>query len=305
MNVLSAGLTWVDLRFRGYANAIATAVVSGAGGVGLIDPGPSTCLPVLEDELGRQGLGFDDVRWLLLTHIHLDHAGGVGCLVQRCPGVTVYVHERGARHLHDPSQLLASAEQLYGDRMAELWGDVVAVPESNLAPLRGGERIEVGGRRFEVAYTPGHATHHVSYFDSESRVAFVGDTAGVCVSGGYVLPPTPPPDIDVEHWQESVDRILAWAPESLFLTHFGSVSNPRSHLRALEENLGAAATMVQALLKESIDDDIRRARFLAWMQRELRRSGQDEELYGAALPIALSWYGLEHYWRRHHASADA
>ena len=298
MNVLAAGLTWVDLKFRGRAHVIATAVASGPGGVGLIDPGPSTCLAALEDALGAQGLRLDDVRWLLLTHIHLDHAGAAGSLARRCPDATVYVHERGARHLHDPARLLASAERLYGDRMRELWGDVLPVPERSLAVLRGGERIEAGGRRFEVAYTPGHAAHHISYFDRESGVAFVGDTGGVCVDGGYVLPPTPPPDIDLELWNESVETILSWGPDALFLTHFGSVRTPRSHLRTLQEHLRQAAEVARALLEEDADDEARRDRFVAWIEREMLRHGPDARLYGAAAPLALSWYGLARYWRK-------
>ena len=301
--MLAAGLTWVDLKFRGYARAIATAVVLGPGGVGLIDPGPSTCLAALEEGLGAQGVRLDDVRWLLLTHIHLDHAGAAGSLVRRCPGVTVYVHERGARHLHEPARLLASAERLYGDRMAELWGDVVPVPKESLVPLRGGERVEAGGRRFDVAYTPGHAAHHVSYFDPESGVAFVGDTAGVCVDGGYVLPPTPPPDIDLDLWDASVETILSWGPDTLFLTHFGSVRTPRPHLRSLQKHLRRAAEVARALLEENVDDQARRDRFVAWVERELLQCGPGTEVYGAAASIALSWYGLARYWRKRGAGA--
>jgi len=151
------------------------------------------------------------VTHLLLTHIHLDHAGAAGTLVREHPGITVLVHERGATHMARPEKLIDSAARLYGANMDRLWGEFAPVPEKNLVSLRGGERIDVGGRTLDVAYTPGHASHHVSYFDSSSGVAFVGDTAGVCINGGYVLPPTPPPTSTSSLWTESAARIEAWS----------------------------------------------------------------------------------------------
>ena len=157
-----------------------------------------------------------DVTALLLTHIHLDHAGATGSLVRENPALRVYVHERGAPHLVDPSKLLASASLLYGDAMERLWGEVSPVPASALTVLKGGERIEEGGRQLEVAYTPGHASHHVSYFNADTGIAFVGDTGGIkIVENGYVLPPTPPPDINLEAWDESLRTIEAWRPDTL------------------------------------------------------------------------------------------
>ena len=212
LNTLTHGLSWIDLQFQGRAGAIATAVIQGSAGVSLIDPGPTSCLGTLELGLQRLGVRLADVREILLTHIHLDHAGATGTIVRAHPDVRVFVHELGAPHMSDPGRLLSSAARLYGDQMDRLWGAVEAVPAANIAVLSGGERIEAGSRRFEVAYTPGHASHHVSYFDESSGVAFVGDTAGVCIDGGYVLPPTPPPDIDLDAWRTSVGRIEMWSP---------------------------------------------------------------------------------------------
>jgi glyoxylase-like metal-dependent hydrolase (beta-lactamase superfamily II) len=176
-------------------------------------------------------LGEEQPRALLLTHIHLDHAGASGNLVRRWPDLPVYVQERGARHLADPAKLLASAERLYGDQMERLWGEVAPVPEANLRPLSGGE--EVLG--FKVAYTPGHASHHVSYFHPPSGRAFVGDMAAVRIPpSDFVMPPTPPPDIDLELWEDSIDRILDWDPGSLGLTHFDAVEEPQEHLSSSE-----------------------------------------------------------------------
>ena len=203
MHPLAAGLDYVDLNFLGRPGIIATAVLHGASGAALIDPGPATTLTSLREGLARKGIGIRDVRHVLLTHIPLDHAGAAGALVEENPSIEVCVHEQGAPHMADPSRLIASATRLYGDDMGRLWGDFMPVPSSNLRVLEGGETLSVGGRELRVAYTPGHAVHHVSYFDPGSRVAFVGDTAGIRRgSSSFVMPPAPPPDIDLEAWRE-------------------------------------------------------------------------------------------------------
>jgi glyoxylase-like metal-dependent hydrolase (beta-lactamase superfamily II) len=166
--------------------------------------------------------------------------------------------------------------------------------------LKGGERIDVGGRSFEVAYTPGHASHHVSYFDRSSGVAFVGDTAGVCIDGGYVLPPTPPPDIDIELWQESRERIDAWAPQTIFLTHFGPVHNPAPHLQTLFHNLDRTAALVRDGLDGPGSDVEKAAQFAANLTRDLRRQMSEPQVaaYLLAAPPELLWLGLARYWRK-------
>lgn len=300
MTVLAPGLSWVDVLFLGRPHAIATAVVRAPGTMALIDPGPSTCLESLDLGLQQQGLRLSEVTHILLTHIHLDHAGATGTIVRRYPHVNVLVHERGAAHMVDPGKLVASAARLYGDQMDRLWGEVAAVPARNLTVLAGGERIDAGGRSFEVAYTPGHASHHVSYFDRSSGVAFVGDTAGVCIDGGYVLPPTPPPDIDVEAWKGSAARIEAWSPAMLFLTHFGPVQGAAPHLQALVDNLETTAGIVRTRLLEPGTDEEKSCRFAEGLQRELRRHMTDAQLaaYMVAAPPELLWAGLARYWRK-------
>jgi glyoxylase-like metal-dependent hydrolase (beta-lactamase superfamily II) len=297
---LTSGLAYIDLEFLGRRHAIATAVVHGAGEVALIDPGPSTSLDVLERRLRESGIGLQDVTHLLLTHIHLDHAGAAGTLVRRYPRLRVLVHERGAPHLVDPSKLMSSATRLYGDRMDRLWGEVLPVPQDNVVTLAGGETIEAGGRRFEIAYTPGHASHHVSFFDAASGIAFVGDTAGVLIDGGYVLPPTPPPDIDLELWSASVARIEQWAPATIFMTHFGPVAAVRPHMQALLSNLQTLASLALTTLREPGDDDQRRARFLDGLRLELRKQMTESQslTYEAASPLNLMWLGLARYWRK-------
>lgn len=300
MTVLAPGLSWVDLLFLGRPHAIATALVRGAGTLALVDPGPSSCLESLDIGLQQQGLRLSEVTHILLTHIHLDHAGATGTIVRRYPHVRVFVHERGAAHMADPAKLIASASRLYGDRMDRLWGEFAAVPAANLTALAGGERVDAGGRTFEVAYTPGHASHHVSYFDRSSGVAFVGDTAGVCIDGGYVLPPTPPPDIDIDAWKGSVARIDAWSPQTLFLTHFGPVPGATPHLQTLLENLETTAGLVRKRLAEPGTDEEKSRRFADDLQRELRRQMTDAQVaaYVVAAPPELLWPGLARYWRK-------
>ena len=300
MHTLSHGLSWIDLRFLGRSNVIATGVVQGSSGVALVDPGPTTCLATLEQGLQEHGIRWDDVRHILLTHIHLDHAGATGTIVRAHPKITVLVHERGAKHMIEPTKLLDSATRLYGDRMDQLWGEFAAVPAANVMVLTGGERVEAGGRLFDVAYTPGHASHHVSYFDSSSGVAFVGDVAGVCVLDGYVLPPTPPPDIDLEAWSVSVDRILAWSASTLFLTHFGPVPRVRPHLAELLDNLHLIAGRVRTSLDSEGTDEEKSEQFAEWLRQELRRKMSDAAVdsYVVAAGFKYLWYGLARYWRK-------
>lgn len=300
MTILASGLSWVDLLFVGQPQAIATAVVRSPGTLALIDPGPSSCLETLERGLEEQGLHLSELTHILLTHIHLDHAGATGTLVRRCPQAQVFVHERGAVHMADPGKLISSAARLYGDQMDRLWGKFEPVPERNLTVLVGGERIEAGGRSFEVAYTPGHASHHVSYFDRSSGVAFVGDAAGMCIDGGYVLPPTPPPDIDVEIWGRSVSLIDAWSPQTLFLTHFGPAPSAAPHLQAFRRNLDMVAELVRTGLSEPGTDEERSHRFTEALQRELRREMTEEQIatYFVTAPPNLLWLGLARYWKK-------
>ena len=299
MPLLAPGLAWIDLKFRGSPNVIATAVVSDAGGVALIDPGPTSCAPALELGLNGLGIRLTDVTHILLTHVHLDHAGVTGTLVRRVPFLKVLVHERGTPHVIDPSRLVRSATRLWGDQTNELWGEVAPVPASNVVTLHGGERIELAGRGFDVAYTPGHASHHVSFLDRSSGVACVGDVAGIRSTGNYVRPPTPPPDVDVDLWIESAGRIEAWDPQTMFLTHFGPAANVRPHLQSLIENLTASAEWVRRSLSEPGSDDEKAQRYAEYVDRELERhlSGTEILPHRVGAPFEVSWLGLARYWR--------
>jgi glyoxylase-like metal-dependent hydrolase (beta-lactamase superfamily II) len=291
---------YIDLQFLGSARAIATAVLTAADGVTLIDPGPTSCLPALEAGLRERGLGLRDVRSVLLTHIHLDHAGAAGTIAERVPGARVFVHERGAPHMIDPTKLLDSATRLYGDRMDLLWGAFEPVPADRLTVLKGGERLDVGGTSLQVAYTPGHAKHHVSYFDERNGAAYVGDTAGVQVRGEYLIAPTPPPDIDIEAWQESLTLIDAWQPVSLFLTHFGPVSPARPHLARMRTTIVTAAETVREMMKQPGTEAELAHRFAEQMRRDVRKALSETDARAAELaaPFDLLWAGLARYWRK-------
>src|SRR6266542_370771 len=302
MTTLAAGLDYIDLNFLRVPEIIATAILHSASGVALVDPGPSTTLDNLKGSLERKGMSLRDVRQILLTHIHLDHAGGTGSLVRENPEIEVFVHERGAPHMIDPSKLMASAGRLYGGEMERLWGEFVPVPSDRIRVLKGEERITVAGRELHVAYTPGHASHHVSFFDRSTRMAFCGDTAGIRRHGlGYIMPPTPPPDIDLEAWRASVDRILQWDPDTLSLTHFGPVHGARPHFQGMMENLESWSQMVRRLIaNSSLDDDQRQRAFLDEALTGIKRKvGEHEaEQYGRAGRLDYSWQGLSRYWRK-------
>lgn len=293
-------MAYIDLNFRGSPRVIATAVLSGPDGVTLVDPGPTSCLPALEAGLRERGLSLRDVRNLLLTHIHLDHAGAAGTIAERVPGVRVFVHERGAPHMIDPAKLLASATRLYGEHMDTLWGAFQPVPADRVTVLAGGERLELGGTFLKVAYTPGHAKHHVSYLDEHTGMAYVGDTAGVQVSGSYLIAPTPPPDIDIEAWQESLNTIEAWQPVSLFLTHFGPVTPARAHLARIRATVAAAAEAARELLKSGGTDEELSKRFAEQMRKDVRRELPEHEARAAELaaPFDQLWGGLSRYWSK-------
>lgn len=301
MPTIARGITYADLMFLGQPRVIAAAVLQNAGGAALVDPGPSTCLDTLRSSLREQGIAPADLRTILLTHIHLDHAGATGTLVRENPDIRVVVHERGAPHLVDPDKLLTSAARLYGDDMDRLWGEFLPVPEGNLHVLAGGERLAVGDRELEVAYTPGHASHHVCFLDRSSGVAFVGDTAGVRVGPErFALPPTPPPDIDLDAWKASIRQIEAWQADTLFITHFGPHEDAADQLASLTEHLDGLAATARAVIEGDAPAEERTERFVADTRRYLRRYMPEETaaLYDMAAPFSMCWLGLARYWKK-------
>ena len=297
-----ATTTWyADVQYRGVPRLIACAVLQTSGGFYLVDPGPSVSLGALESALAAGGIGFEEVRGLLLTHIHLDHAGASGSIVRAHPHVAVYVHARGARHLVQPERLLASAKRIYGDRMDTLWGAFLPVPSANVQVLHGGELLRLGNRSLRVAYAPGHASHHVCYLDEATGTAFAGDVAGMRILGApYLVPVAPPPDIDVEAWRKSMAQLRSWDPARLFLTHFGPHTDVGPHLDLAEARLDEWAAAVFASLAEAGDDAACAARFhrQEMAQAHAALLEQDRLPYQHMGQPRESWYGLARYWRK-------
>jgi glyoxylase-like metal-dependent hydrolase (beta-lactamase superfamily II) len=296
-------VTALDLDFLGRPGAIAAGLLTGPRGLALVDPGPASTLDALRAELARHGHRLADVDTVLITHIHLDHSGAVGVLVRENPRVQIYVHRRGAAHVVDPSKLISSARRLYGEQMERLWGEILPVPAENVHALDGGEAVRIAGVEVRVAYTPGHAVHHVSYFETLDGTTFAGDTGGIRVGQPLlVLPPTPPPDIDVEAWDASLALIRAWDPRRIFITHFGAFDKPLEHLEDLEQRLHAAAGAVRTLmLNQELDDEQRRRRFSDWVMAVLRERLPDDDWvqrYDAAIPVDHCWQGLARYWQK-------
>jgi glyoxylase-like metal-dependent hydrolase (beta-lactamase superfamily II) len=256
----------------------------------IVDPGPASCCETLVDALGPIV-----PRALLLTHVHLDHAGAAGVLCRRFPELVVYVHERGAPHLVDPAKLLESAGRLYGDGMERLWGEVAPVPEERVRPVRGGEIVE--GLR--VAYTPGHAPHHVCYFDEATGDAYVGDVAGVRIPPHeHTLAPTPPPDVDVEAWLDSLHAVAGWRPRTLCLTHFGPVTDVVEQLHRVRAALLGAADAARLEGEE---------RFVAALEDGVREATDPGTLarFEQAAPPHQLYMGLARYWRKKAEGAAA
>jgi glyoxylase-like metal-dependent hydrolase (beta-lactamase superfamily II) len=297
----------VDLHFLGRPAVIGTAVLTGPEGVVLIDPGPSTTIEALRRGLSALGVSMTDVRALLLTHIHLDHCGGTGTLVAAHPHLEVYVHERGAPHLADPTKLVASATRLYGDRMEELWGAIEPVPADRLRPLGERNDLRIGGRALESIWTPGHANHHVCYLDSAAMTAYTGDTVGMCRPGHPdVVPPALPPEVDLLAWRASTDRLLAWQPTAFFVTHFGLQSDPAAHVDRFWRRLDDWSARVRASLDEPGTDESHAAAFAAAATADLARTSTPENAAAHALaaPFELCWYGLARYWRKRPAATS-
>jgi glyoxylase-like metal-dependent hydrolase (beta-lactamase superfamily II) len=291
----------IDVEYLGFPRAIAACLLESDGVTALVDPGPSVTLPVLRKKLAAQGLSVGDLDMILLTHIHLDHAGATGTLVRENPKLRVWVHEFGAARIVDPTRLLQSARRLYGDAMDHLYGEVLPVPAENICALVGGEEIRIGSRKLGVLYTPGHASHHVSFLDAAEGTAFVGDSSGIRIENqGFVMPVTPPPDVDLPQWPRSIAGILERKPHRLFLTHFGYAERPEEHFAEFSRRIFRWSEEVRRGLEQQTDDDERMARFVEMASGELLAAlpGEEGERYVKTGGLGLSWAGLARYWRK-------
>ncbi|HEU4656293.1 MAG TPA: MBL fold metallo-hydrolase [Capillimicrobium sp.] len=267
----------IDLNHLGRERVIGSTLIDGV----LVDPGPASCLDAL-----LAGLDGEVPRVIALTHIHLDHAGATGALCRRWPDVEVWVHERGAPHLEDPSKLIASATRLYGDDMQRLWGEITPVPREAIRVVSD-QRIE----GFRVAETPGHASHHVAYLHEATGTLFAGDTAGVRIGDAPTIAPTPPPDIDLEAWNASLDLLASWDAERVVPTHFGVFDDVAGQLDAVRLWLDTWARPAAELEMEAWVDEHQ-----AWVAART-----DPDTAGALLqaaPIDQCWLGLRRYWSK-------
>jgi glyoxylase-like metal-dependent hydrolase (beta-lactamase superfamily II) len=302
-----SSITVLDDLWTGRARTIAAALLESDGHRAVIDPGPGSTLETFRQQLQVHGLAVRDLDAILLTHIHLDHAGATGALVRENPRLSVYVHRLGAPHMVDPSKLLASAARLWPNDLQRLFGDALPVPEGNLRILEGGETLALGARKLEVVYTPGHASHHVSYFDQAEGVAFVGDTTGVRIEGHpFVMPATPPPDIDLSIWDTSFAAILERKPSRLFLTHFGYSDNPSEHILLFRERLHRWAAMAEQAIRTTTSDAAAMDSFMSATHREIAEHLPAEEVdhYVFSAGLNLSFLGLARYLRKRAKAAS-
>jgi len=301
-------ISTLDDNWMGRARSIATALVESDGHRAIIDPGPGSTLDSLRKELGAHGVSPGDLDAVLLTHIHLDHAGATGALVRENPKLVVYVHQQGAPHMIDPTKLLASAARLWpGGELERLFGEALPVPAENLRILEGGETITLGARKIEVAYTPGHASHHVSYFENLEGVAFVGDTTGIRIEGhSFVMPATPPPDIDLRVWDTSFATILERQPTRLFLTHFGFSENPAAHIAQFRERLHHWMEITEKILQTARDDAQAMDSFMASTRAEIAQHlpAEDINQYVQTAGLDLSFLGLARHARKRAQAAS-
>jgi glyoxylase-like metal-dependent hydrolase (beta-lactamase superfamily II) len=299
-------VTTLDVNWTGRPRSIVAALLESNGHRAIIDPGPGSTLATLRQQLNSRGVQVADLDAILLTHIHLDHAGATGSLVRENPRLAVYVHELGAPHMQDPSKLLASAARLWPDTLQELFGETLPVPAENLQILQGGETLPLGASNLDVVYTPGHASHHVSYFDDADGVAFVGDTTGIRIDNApYILPATPPPDIDLGIWDQSMDTILVRRPARLFLTHFAYSDTPAPHIAEFRERLHHWAEVAKECLRTAPDEAAAVNMFVARSHREMQeRLGEAEaEHHAFTAGLNLSFLGLARYWRKRATTA--
>jgi glyoxylase-like metal-dependent hydrolase (beta-lactamase superfamily II) len=288
----------LDLNFLGHPQTIASFLVIGPGGPLLIETGPGTTTGALQSGLARFGLRPADIHDVLLTHIHLDHAGAAGWMAQQ--GATIHVHQAGAPHLAQPERLLTSARRIYGDDMDRLWGEFLPVPAAQLRPLRDGDVVAAGGLSFTALDTPGHAGHHLVY--QLDDLGFAGDLGGVRRPGiRHVRVPTPPPEFDRALWLASIEKVRARGLARLYLTHFGPVDDVDEHLSTVARLVDAYAEQVRAALARGLARDAIVAEFAAWEQSRLEADGVPPAqwpVYADIGPVGMAVDGLLRYWNK-------
>ena len=288
----------LDLNFQNKSHAIASYLIRDGDSVVLIESGPGSTLASLEAALTSHGLTFPDVTHVLLTHIHLDHAGAAGRLARY--GAQIYVHPVGAPHMLNPEKLLASAGRIYGERMESLWGEFLPVPGSRLTVVNDAEEIRIGNLRFLALSTPGHAEHHHVYLFED--VCFSGDVGGVRIPGfPYLRLPMPPPELHIEKWRVTLRRLREQKFARIAPTHFGIFDDPGWHLGMVEQTLDSAERWLETVMPSDPPLEELRASFTAWMEEEARQQGLSADVlkaYTLANPLGMSADGLQRYWKK-------
>lgn len=287
----------LDLQFLGLSQAIAAFLVETSDGPVLVETGPHSVSEHLEKEVARCGFKMTDIKHVFITHIHFDHAGGAWALAQQ--GATIYLHPFGKRHLGEPSKLYASAKRIYQDKMEMLWGKMEAIADENLQTVEHGESITIGDTTFIAHHTPGHAVHHIAWQVGEN--IFTGDVAGVKIAKGIVVPPCPPPDINIEDWIASINLLRQLDIKALYLTHFNKITNVNEHLDNLEKMLWDWANWMKPHFEEGTDQTEIVPKFMDYTKKQLLKHGLNEmeiEQYEAANPSWMSVAGLMRYWKK-------
>lgn len=294
----STRVVTLDLNFQGRPHAIASYLIRQGDSVVLVESGPGSTLPALEAGLSKEGLSPADVSHVLLTHIHLDHAGAAGWLATQ--GADIYVHPIGAPHLLNPEKLIASATRIYGDRMDTLWGEFLPVPQDQLKVAHDAEEIVIGDLRFLPINTPGHAEHHYSYLFDD--ILFSGDVGGVRIPGyRYLRVPMPPPELHIERWHESVARLRKEKFTRIAPTHFGIFDDPDWQLDEVEKGLDSASRWLEQTMPSEPPIEELRQSFTDWMMAEGEKIGLNDEVvkaYQVANPLGMSADGLLRYWKK-------
>ncbi len=291
----------IDLNFLGHSHSIASYLVETSAGPVLVETGPHSVLPNLKKGLAERGYKLSDIQHVFLTHIHLDHAGAAWYFAHQ--GATVYVHPFGYKHLAQPEKLLYSAKRIYQDDMGRLWGDMKAIPESQLVAVENKAEFTIGDTTFKAWHTPGHAVHHIAW--QLDKGLFAGDVAGVKIEGGKVVVPCPPPDINLEDWKKSVELLKSLELERLYLAHFGEIQNVNEHLDEVIECLWDWANWIKPYWESGKSAEEITPLFEAYADQQLIDYGIDAEgraRYEAANPSWMSVAGLMRYWRKKTAS---
>jgi glyoxylase-like metal-dependent hydrolase (beta-lactamase superfamily II) len=293
-----SNIVTLDLNFQGRSHAIASYLIRRGDAVILIESGPGSTLVGLEAGLAAQGLSPRDVTHVLLTHIHLDHAGAAGWMARQ--GAQIYVHPVGAPHMLNPEKLIASATRIYGDKMQSLWGEFLPVPQDQLFIPKDAEAIHIGTAEFIPLNTPGHAEHHYSYLFED--VVFSGDVGGVRIPGyRYLRVPMPPPELHIERWHESTALLRKQKVVHIAPTHFGLFDDVEWHLREVEKGLDSASRWLEEVMPSAPPVDELRQSFADWMMKEGEGIGLDAEtvkVYELANPLGMSADGLLRYWKK-------